>query len=385
MAFIGKSAFVSGLSIFSPVNLNRESFLNRGNGFRSGVSLEPSRVGSLGSGIVPSVTALSMRKRETDTDIFGSNKRSLFSFLENKEPRPENRESGHRGRSSSSLKSLSPEAIQALLNASKSFHSVDALEKDGRLLVVLGESHIKPASAAKAGEAVLQHFPIRVLEGAALPGYEIVDPKKSAADFSENDDDKAKIGGLWGIYFGLIENIDKLSFGMLQGSTIQVACEQKNDVIRGRKVENIPMELGHEPSPQEIATFKILPLLVAVSGLVNYAFQMQDSLPDDVRELIVAAHAFLMAQNMVACFDTFTGGCLSDNPIGPLVNPISGILHGRSKTMAANIDSCVQKNRNRRMPVLAIMGVAHVKKVLETLMTEEGYKKIALTNTGKTG
>ena len=381
MAFIGKSAFVSGLSIFSSVNLNHESHLNHGHGFRSGVSLEPSRASSLG--VVPSITALSMRKRETDTDIFGSSRRSLFSFFENKEPGLENRESGHRGRSPSSLKLLSPEAIQALLNASQSFHSVDALEKDGRLLVVLGESHIKPVSAAKAGEAVLQHCPIRLLEGAALPGYEIVDPKKSTADFSENDD-KAKIGGLWGIYFGLIENIDKLSFGMLQGSTIQVACEQKNDVIRGRKVENIPMELGHESSPQEIATFKVLPLLVAVSGLVNYAFQIQDSLPDDVRELIIAAHAFLMTQNLVACFDTFTGGSLSDNPIGPLVNPISGILHGRSKTMAANIDSCVQKNRNRKMPVLAIMGVAHVKKVLETLITQEGYKKIALTNAGKT-
>ncbi len=122
------------------------------------------------------------------------------------------------------------------------------LEKEGKTLVILGESHIKLPIAARAGEEVLRHFPVRVLEGARLPGTGDVEPVESqqvkdeheGADAAYNGDlsegDKKQKGGIWGAYFNLLHNIKEMSGGFLEGSTIHLAESQKGQTVKGMEV-----------------------------------------------------------------------------------------------------------------------------------------------------
>lgn len=274
------------------------------------------------------------------------------------------------------LNGLSPEAIDALLDASSSLFTVDVLEKDGKTLVLLGESHVKPSIAARSGEEVLKHFPLRVLEGATLPGEEA--PQTDDASGPEPTDQKASRGGIWGAYFHFLQNVKEITGGLLEGSTITLAASQTGKDAQGREIQNKRMEAGHVPSPREVATFDAIPLYLAATTAIEMAHKAAANLPPDAATAVDIARALVNIQSTLTYIDTFSGGRLSDHALGHLVNPMSGILHGRSETMAKNIGKVVEEAGTKKTPTLAILGAAHVHKVLNDLSGKQGFKRVFL-------
>lgn len=279
------------------------------------------------------------------------------------------------------LNGLTPAAIDALIDASASLFSVDVLEKDGKTLVLLGESHVKPAIAARAGEAVLKHFPVRVLEGATMPGDKEPDTTNASIGDTQNKDaaaSKKQRGGIWGAYFNFLSNVEEVTGGLLEGSTITVAASQTGKDDQGREIINKRMEAGHVPSAREAATFKMLPVYLAASTALEMAHKISHALPENAANAVELARAIINLQSTMTYIDTISGGRLSDNAVGHIVNPMSGILHGRSETMAKNIGKTVDESNDKKTPTLAIMGAAHVHKVMEDLSKNQGFNRVYL-------
>ena len=263
-------------------------------------------------------------------------------------------------------KALTPAVVEALLDAAAAFHCVDVMEHEGKVLCILGESHIKLPVSARAGEAVLDQFPMRILEGASLP------------EGQSNDEEKREVGGLWGAYFNMLHDIKNVSRGLLEGSTIHVAAGQKGQEVQGEPVVNLPMEEGHVASFREAATFEWMPQYLAAAVIVNFAHQFKDQLPPNTGAMVEIAFQVLQTQNTLAYVDTVIGGRLSDHALGSVANPVSGILHGRSETMAKNIASAMAEHATEDKPILAIMGSAHVHKVKRELGQKYDFKGVSL-------
>lgn len=280
------------------------------------------------------------------------------------------------------INGLTPEAIEDLLDASASLYTVDALEKEGKTLVLLGESHVKPPIAARAGERVLEHFPVRILEGATLPGEQEPDTNDASIGGDKKDQPlvnrQKQRGGIWGAYFHFLNNVKQITGGKLEGSTITLAATQSGKDNQGREIVNKRMEAGHVPSDREAATFKLMPMYLAASTALEMAHTVAHALPENTANAVELARAVMSLQSTLAYIDTFSGGRLSDNPVGHLVNPISGILHGRSETMAKNIGKYVDESNDKDSPTLAIMGAAHVHKVLDDLTKQQGFNRVYL-------
>lgn len=254
--------------------------------------------------------------------------------------------------------SLTPEAIKALRDVSADLHSVSVFEKDGKILVLLGETHIKPSFAARSGEAVLEQFPVRILEGAKPPG-----PMRP----------------FWKMYFYLLRNIRGLTGGLLDISTIHVAKQQENEIVQGLDVVNIPMEEGHEPSALEKASF-IYPNFLLGLTLAEVGLSLFDGyVPTQVKQSINMVSQWHGVQSYLSSVDEFLGYRLSDQPLGVLINPIVGILHGRSETMVKNIVKAIDQTQDNTIPLLAIMGDGHTHKVIDELVGEKNnFKRLYL-------
>jgi hypothetical protein len=327
-----------------------------------------------------------MRHHAPEGDIASSKLEAIDSLLSDSNLRFQKEDSAgveqasgiknHGDKRPPELNGLSPEAIDALIDAASSLFTVDVLEKDGKTLVLLGESHVKPSLAARSGEQVLQNFPLRVLEGATMPGEQ--EPDTTDAAGPAEDGPKASRGGIWGAYFHFLQNVKEITGGFLEGSTITLAASQSGKDEQGREIVNKRMEAGHVPSAREIATFDAIPLYLAAATSIELAYKAADHLPPDAASAVQLARALINIQSTLTYIDTFSGGRLSDHALGHLVNPMSGILHGRSETMAKNIGKVVAEEGTKKTPTLAILGAAHVHKVMQDLSNKQGFKRVFL-------
>lgn len=213
---------------------------------------------------------------------------------------------------------------------------------DGRIVAVLGETHIKLAEAAEIGRAVVEAFELRGVE-----------------TFQR---EKVFLGRALGV---LIESPRKLlrlvSFGAIKGSTITEAKQLPSGfTVEIERTKHVPFGL-HVASLYLTAffVFAFLGMLAPLIALVSAPLAA-----------LIGAVALLFQLHMILLVPAFLLRRFSWSWV---IHPFMGILTLRDGLMAAGTVEMLADHR-REGAAVVVMGRAHVQGYSRLLVKEYGFQ-----------
>jgi len=252
------------------------------------------------------------------------------------------------------LDCLSPAAVKSLGAAWRAGYRLKILSSRrenfaDKLVVLLGETHIKSRKASDVGKQCLTHFPVRMVEHAKV--------SDDLPDFTKKNIHS---------YAYVLNNIEHLSGGLLHSSTI---LEARSD-HRPNSL-TIPAEQGHQSDRSEsvsLIAMSTLPVLSLALNLLSFIGSM-GYLNSVVSTFFMSASravntAYGVASLAMLMDDMMFEGRLSDHQFGIFVNYMSGIIHGRDRTIATNIAKALDEHH---VPLLVIVGELHVPGIARNL------------------
>ena len=203
----------------------------------------------------------------------------------------------------------------------------------GRLVVVLGEIHLKPRRAGALGRRIVDAFPVR--------GVESFQPKQVFAG-------RIAIGLVHGWYW----MIRMVSLGLLEGSTITYARSlSTGKTVLLERTDHVPLAL-HAASLHLAIIFGTF-FLAIVSSVFGIALPF------------VMALLFLIEAHIVLALPI--AYLLRNRKWGWVVLPVSGILTARDELMAWGTVKMLE-DAGGDGPVLTIMGRAHMRGFVRELV-----------------
>ena len=246
--------------------------------------------------------------------------------------------------------SLPAEALAALRVAAKNDYTVALLGNESvgkdRLVVLLGESHYKDGRNAEIGRDVLKHFPVRGIEG--------YDPSLT-------------LGGR--LFAWVARPLMRLAAFRSEGSTTQETVAQDD------MVAVFHLEKNHKPGLAE----RVETLIVPTSILSLLLYVVPCMLPKSSFAHMIRIAALCGALSLVYFA---VGTALSDRFqhrrwFRRLFGLTLGLVSGRDKTMAGNIDEIMREYPDVEN-ILNIVGKYHVPGMKRLLLDAYGYKEIPL-------
>lgn len=240
---------------------------------------------------------------------------------------------------------LSPAARAALVRARESpmSYGVRLYECPGetlRLLVVLGEAHMKLAAASVLGREIVGHFELR--------GVETFQRKRVALG-----------GALWVLIVLPRLALRALSFGLIKGSTITDAKElPSGHTVELERAKRIPVAL-HAASIYLFALFLVL--------WTNFALTLLGISPTWLTLATVAFEVHLLA--LIPAF------ALRRHTWSWLIHPGVGLVTMRDALMADGTVRMLDDHPDAQTAVV-IMGRAHLPGYERELVDKRGFKRL---------
>lgn len=218
--------------------------------------------------------------------------------------------------------------------------------KDGRLVAILGEAHMKLEKASEIGKEVVGSFELRGVEtfqrkqvfGGRLLGVVIMAPRTL---------------------------LRLLSFGAIKGSTITDAKQLPSgytvELERAKK-----MPFGLHVTAVYMSAYFIVSMLAVIAPLLT-----------GIAPLLAAAIMFLALLFQLHLLALIPGVLLRRYTWSWVIHPFLGILTLRDHLMAAGTIRMLEDHRSERFAVV-VMGRAHVQGYERLLVEHHGFTRVDL-------
>ncbi len=296
----------------------------------------------------------------------------------------------HGTRAESEQSYLSPEVVRALKDAQKSGgYVVRVLSKGPRSVVVLGEEHWKGKTDHQIGENVLQHFPLRGLEGVASENRLWADrlifgPLRHVANSRRRGRGEETYGstiqsaGLNDVEYLLksqpkhilkllAAEIERLSAADRDKFEVSLAVGKKKMVLTGSEVLKILGRTDEKAEKRKTTSPKIKTFWLEQGHKYNFAEQLLS-----LYVPVVEVGTWGLAKKL----GEITG--LEKTSLGFITNPTSFAFgKWRDRTFAKNIDAALREQPNPSS-MLVVVGRGHIPGMIEQLTKKFGYEQIPL-------